>query len=124
MKLLLDQGLPRGAVAALHRRGFDAVHVGEIGMATATDSEIVDRARRESRVVVTLDADFHALLVLANAATPSVVRVRIEGLRAEPVAALVVSVVTICAGDLHAGAMVTVDDARNIRVRMLPLVRD
>jgi len=93
-------------------------------MAMATDAEIVERARQEGRAVVTLDADFHALLVLTNASTPSVLRVRIEGLRAEPLAALVASVVSVCSADLVAGAMVTVDDAHNVRVRVLPLVRE
>jgi hypothetical protein len=36
VKFLLDQGLPRTAVKALGRVGFDAVHTGAIGLAKAT----------------------------------------------------------------------------------------
>ena len=32
MRLLLDQGLPRSAVAFLTERGFDTVHAGDIGL--------------------------------------------------------------------------------------------
>jgi hypothetical protein len=35
MKLLLDQGLPRSSAAILREAGFDAVHAGEISLATA-----------------------------------------------------------------------------------------
>jgi predicted nuclease of predicted toxin-antitoxin system len=122
LKLLLDQGLPRSAAGELVRRGLDAVHTGDIGMATATDEQILEHARREGRVVVTLDADFHALLALSNAAMPAVVRVRIEGLRGEELAELVERVVGTCEVDLRAGAMVTVDK-HSVRVRGLPLVR-
>jgi len=38
VKLLLDQGLTRSAVTFLSSRGFDTVHVGEIGLAAATDA--------------------------------------------------------------------------------------
>jgi hypothetical protein len=62
MKLLLDQGLPRSAAMLLREGGIDTLHVGEIGLAAATDNEILQRGRQEERVVVTLDADFHALL--------------------------------------------------------------
>ena len=59
MKLLLDQGLPRSAAALLRDVGIDAIHVGEIGLQIAEDTEIIQRAREEEQVVVTLDADFH-----------------------------------------------------------------
>jgi predicted nuclease of predicted toxin-antitoxin system len=67
MKLLLDQGIPRSAALLLRETGVDAVHTGEIGYATAEDAAIIERARQEERVVVTLDADFHTLLALSGA---------------------------------------------------------
>jgi predicted nuclease of predicted toxin-antitoxin system len=62
MRLLLDQGLPRSTVEYLRKFGFEADHVGELGMAAASDTKILDFAREEGCVVVTLDAEFHALL--------------------------------------------------------------
>lgn len=41
MRFLLDQGLPRSAVGTLAERGIDAEHVGDLGMATATDEDIL-----------------------------------------------------------------------------------
>jgi predicted nuclease of predicted toxin-antitoxin system len=84
MKLLLDQGLPRSTVLHLRNQQIEAVHVGDRGLATATDSEILDVGRQEGMVVVTLDADFHALLALSGVTGPSVIRIRIEGLSLRP----------------------------------------
>jgi hypothetical protein len=53
VKLLLDQGLARSAVEALDQLGLEATHTGAIGMATASDQDILDRARREGETVVT-----------------------------------------------------------------------
>lgn len=53
MKLLLDQGLPRSAASLLRSRGHDAVHTGEIGLATAEDAVILAIANQEGRVVFT-----------------------------------------------------------------------
>jgi predicted nuclease of predicted toxin-antitoxin system len=77
MKLLLDQGLPRSAAALLSATGIDAIHVADIGFSQAEDAEIIQRAKEENYVVVTLDADFHALLALDEATSPSVIRVRL-----------------------------------------------
>jgi predicted nuclease of predicted toxin-antitoxin system len=121
MKLLLDQGLPRAAATLLRDSGIDTIHVGEIGMAMASDAEIIWRGRDEGRTVVTLDSDFHVLLAIEGATTPSVIRIRIEGLRAEAVAELLKVVLAQTADDLELGAVVSVQEDR-IRVRRLPLV--
>ncbi len=121
MKLLLDQGLPRSAAALLRDAGIDTVHTGEIGYATAEDSAIMERARRDGRVVVTLDADFHALLAISGASSPSVIRIRIERLRAEDVARLLLTILRKWSGELEAGSALTVQSGR-IRFRHLPLV--
>jgi predicted nuclease of predicted toxin-antitoxin system len=123
MKVLLDQGLPRSAARLLRNAGIDAVHTGECGLATAADLDILACARREDRVVVTLDADFHAHLVLGNAVGPSVIRIRIEGLRGEALAELVQTVLARCTAELAKGAMVSVTEDR-IRVHGLPARRN
>lgn len=120
MKLLLDQGLPRSTARLLRETGIDTAHVSEIGHSTSVDAIILERGRKEERTVVTLDADFHALLALSGATSPSVIRIRIEGLKGETTANLIQTVLMQCEEDLKKGAVVTVDEHR-IRIRMLPL---
>jgi predicted nuclease of predicted toxin-antitoxin system len=120
MLFLLDQGLPRSTVAALNELGHDAEHVGNLGMSKATDQAILDAARQRNAVVVTFDADFHTLLALTRASFPSVVRIRIEGLKGDDVAALIARVVAAAAAELQGGAAVSVTTSA-IRVRVLPM---
>jgi predicted nuclease of predicted toxin-antitoxin system len=120
MKLLLDQGLPRSAAKLLRDAGVDTVHTTEIGMARASDAEILAYSREEQRVIVTLDADFHALLSLSNATSPSVIRIRIEGLKAEAVAQLLIHIAEDWSSELESGVMLSVQ-RRRIGVRYLPV---
>lgn len=121
MKLLLDQGLPRGAAGLLRERGVDVIHTGEIGYATAQDAEIVERARIENRVIVTLDADFHSLLALSGAFGPSVIRIRIERLKAIALTRLLQRIVSEWSEELEIGVLLTVQSDR-IRVHRLPIL--
>ena len=121
MKLLLDQGLPRSAVRHLDDLGITAEHVGELGMAAATDVEILDTAVEREAVVVSLDSDFHALLAAFHSTEPSFIRIRIEGLKGDQLAGLLARVVETAAKELEAGAVVSVTRGR-IRVRSLPIV--
>jgi predicted nuclease of predicted toxin-antitoxin system len=120
MKLLLDQGLPRSAAALLRESGVDAVHAGEIGLATAEDAVILENARQEQRIVVTLDADFHMLLAVSAAASPAVIRVRLSGLRAVDVVDLLPRILADWGEVLEKGAVLSVQRNR-VRVRRLPL---
>ncbi|MFH1147141.1 MAG: DUF5615 family PIN-like protein [Pseudomonadota bacterium] len=122
MKLLLDQGLPRSAARLLREAGIDTIHVGEIGCSTADDAAILQRGRDEERTVITLDADFHAILALSRATSPSVIRIRIEGLYGEKAADLIQAVLTRCGEDLEKGALVTVLPPRRVRIRQFPLL--
>ena len=122
MKLLLDQGLPRTTAERLRDRGVDAVHAGEVGLSSASDEEILAVALETQRVVATLDADFHTLLVRAGAEGPSVIRLRIERPVAETLVDLLSGLLERCREDLEAGAMVSTD-GRRVRVRRLPLGR-
>ena len=101
--------------------GLKAEHVGELGLAAAADSTILARALDHAQIVVTLDADFHAQLALSGAAGPSVIRIRIEGLKARQLADLLVRLLEQCGDDLKSGAMVTVSES-SVRIRHLPLV--
>ncbi len=119
-RILLDQGLAPKAAANLRQFGFDAIHVSEIGMEKAEDEIILDRARSEDRVCITLDHDFHAHLAEASLGRPSVVLLRVQGLDAEGQADLIRLVCIQCADALSGGAAVSADRT-NIRVRRLPL---
>jgi predicted nuclease of predicted toxin-antitoxin system len=122
IKLLLDQGLPRSASKLLSQAGIDTIHVAEIGFSTAEDREIIAKAREDRRVVITLDADFHTLLALSGAISPSVIRIRIERLKAVDITNLLLSILPKCEQDLAKGAVVTVD-TKKIRFRYLPLLK-
>jgi predicted nuclease of predicted toxin-antitoxin system len=87
-RLLIDQGLPRSAVALPGQAGFDVVHVSAIRIRRSDNADILQRARAEARACIMLDADFHSLLAISGARDASVIRIRKEGLDATALATL------------------------------------
>jgi predicted nuclease of predicted toxin-antitoxin system len=120
MKLLLDHGLPRTTVKHLAAAGIVAEHVADLGMSDVDDDAILAAAAQRNAVVVTFDADFHQLLAVSGATSPSVIRIRIERLKGDQVAAILVQVISTTSAELSAGAVVSVTP-RRIRVRALPI---
>ncbi|MGI8967233.1 MAG: DUF5615 family PIN-like protein [Limisphaerales bacterium] len=120
MRFLLDQGTPHSTALLLRQAGHDAVHTSEIKMANAADEEILKTAFAENRIIVTLDADFHTLLSLNCLEKPSVIRIRIEKLRAAQLSNLLQLIIPQCDAALEAGAMISVQENR-IRIRKLPI---
>ena len=122
MKLFLDQGVPRRAAELLRAAGVRALHAAEAGLSSASDVDIIKRCTDQAEVLVTLDADFHALVALSGKCSPSVIRLRIEGLRGPELAHLLQDLTTDIEHELTAGALVTVEP-KSVRVRRLPIFR-
>ena len=120
MRWLLDQGIPRGTASHLRAAGHDAIHVGDIGMATASDSAIIAHGAVEQRVIVTFDADFHSLLAISQASSPSVIRIREEGLKGDVLAKLLIHIFDRFSSDLLNGCVMSFQN-RKIRLRRLPI---
>jgi predicted nuclease of predicted toxin-antitoxin system len=113
-------GLPRRTADDLVALGWEAVHIAALAAPTSTDQFILDLARQEGRVVVSLDSDFARLLALGNLASPSVVFIRIQNLDRSAATSLLSRVIPSIDGELTTGCIATVTE-RNIRIRTLPL---
>lgn len=68
MKFLIDNALSPVLAKQLEEVGHDAAHVRDYDMQAAADEEILVRAQREERVVVSADTDFGTLLATAASA--------------------------------------------------------
>ena len=121
IRILLDQGLPRSTAFYLSEQKWDVLHVGDIGLCKAKDREILECARVNYRTIITLDSDFHTFLAVSNASSPSVVRLRIEGLRAPDLAKLIKTIWPKIEMYLEVGAMITINE-KTIRIRELPIM--
>ena len=119
VRFLLNQGVPRDAAARLREMGYACAHVGEIGMWAAADRDILRWAAEQGAIVVTLDADFHAILAVSAAHGPSVIRIRMQGLDAPAVVGIIRDVLKSFGTDLEKGSLVTVK-ARKMTCHKLP----
>jgi predicted nuclease of predicted toxin-antitoxin system len=64
------------AVPHLRAAGHDAIHASSVGLAEATDQEIIETARRDGRVVITADLDYPRLVLLADEDSPGIILFR------------------------------------------------
>lgn len=76
MRLLLDQTLDRRVADALRRDGHDVLRASDVGEHRADDAKILDLARKDNRVLVTLDHHFGDWAGLPLGQPPGVIRVR------------------------------------------------
>lgn len=116
MRLLLDSSVWGGACVDLEQAGHDVVWCGD-WHEDPGDEEILARAFREGRILVTLDKDFGELAVARG--LPHAGIIRLVGVRARQQGALCLYVLTSHAAELAIGAIVTAEPGR-LRIR-LPL---
>jgi predicted nuclease of predicted toxin-antitoxin system len=102
--------------------GHEAVHWSQLGGGGAADAEIMAYAKAQSLIVLTHDLDIGAILAATGHQSPSVVQIRAEDASPEAIGASVLAALRQLAGEIEAGALVTIDPAR-ARVRLLQLRR-
>ena len=120
MRFLLDNNLSPKLAELLRAAGHDVVHVRDIGMASATDSVVIDEARAQGRVLISADTDFGTLLARTHATTPSFCSCGGPADDAPEQAAIILSNLNVVQADLDAGAIVVLGEA-TLRIRRLPI---
>ena len=121
MRFLVDANLSPSVATLLTAAGHDAVAVRDVGLATATDDEILDRALADGRVIVSHVTDFGTLLAVRRQTRPSFILIRSsDPLTAHEVAELLLANLPAMADDLDAGAIVTFARG-HLRSRRLPV---
>lgn len=122
MKFLVDNALSPNLAVGLRAAGHDVVHLRDIGLASASDADVFQVALDDDRVIVSEDTDFGTLLALQDTTKPSVVLFRgVQDRSAANLLSLLLANLPAIAGDLDAGAVVAIENAR-VRVRRLPLL--
>jgi predicted nuclease of predicted toxin-antitoxin system len=123
-KFLVDNGLSPSVAHARRLAGLDAVHVGVLGLASASDDALFDLAAREGRTIISVDTDFGTILARRMESYPSVILFRrTTGRRPSLQISLLLANLPQLESALMQGSIVVFDDAR-LRVRKLPLGKE
>lgn len=116
MRILANENMPEDAVVALRDRGHDVAWV-RTDAPGSSDIQVLERAQREERIVVTFDKDFGELAFRIHAPSAhGIVLFRISAPSPTYVARAVVAALESRAD--WAGHFAVVEDDR---VRMVPL---
>jgi predicted nuclease of predicted toxin-antitoxin system len=110
VRWLIDECVDATLVAGLRESGHDAVYMSDVAP-RATDVEVMNRAHRESRLLLTEDKDFGDLVFRQARPVPGIVLLRIDSvLRAHKGARLLAAVDRF--GDTLFGRYTVIENAR------------
>jgi predicted nuclease of predicted toxin-antitoxin system len=113
MKLLLDTCVWGGACQELQSTGHDVVWAGDWSQDPG-DDEIMERAHREGRILVTLDKDFGELAIVRERPHSGIIR--LVNLSSRLQASVCLRVLELHGDELQSGAIVTAELNR-LRIR-------
>jgi predicted nuclease of predicted toxin-antitoxin system len=113
-------GVSMSTIASLREAGHESIHLRDEGLLKMEDADILDKARSESRIVLTFDLDFGDLLAASGERLPSVVIFRLRNQTPAAIRPRLFEILSECETYLKGGAIIIVEEAR-YRVRRLPI---
>jgi predicted nuclease of predicted toxin-antitoxin system len=93
-------------------------------LSRAEDLRIIELAQTDDRIIITLDADYHASIALASAPSPSVIWIRVVNLRASEYVEIIMPILNEYKEMLINGILITMRSDRQIKTRLLPIILD
>ena len=121
LRFLVDMNLPSKTVTNLQQQDWDVRRVSQVLPMDAEDSEILEFARQQNRVIITQDLDFSSLLALGGYEKPSLITFRLSMPDSETITQKLLDIMPHIEDRLAEGCAVTIDD-RRARVRHLPIL--
>ena len=100
--------------------GHDAIHLADLGMLEATDSDVLLRALVENCVVVSADTDFAMLLATRRETRPSLILFRHPVRSPDKQVRQILGHLADIERPLAQGSIVAVEESR-VRIRSLPI---
>ena len=120
LRFLADMNLSPATVADLREQGWDILRVSQVLPMDTEDSEILNFARQQNRVIVTQDLDFSELVALRGYARPSLITLRLFVSDPETITRTLRAVMPQIEEALMEGCAVTINHL-TVRVRRLPI---
>ena len=121
LRFLIDMNLPSKTVTNLQQQDWNVRRVSQVLPMDAEDSEILEFARQQNRVIITQDLDFSSLLALGGYEKPSLITFRLSMPDSETITQKLLDIMPHIEDRLVEGCAVTIDD-RRVRVRRLPIL--
>ena len=115
-------GISPRTIEFLIELGHDATHLFALGLEEMQDSEVLQMARVEGRVLLAHDLDFGELLAASGERFPSVIIFRLRNMRPDSVNLYLRMALDNFHDDLETGSIISVSE-RSIRARSLPAQR-
>ncbi|MEW6679804.1 MAG: DUF5615 family PIN-like protein [bacterium] len=115
--------LPRELAKRLKAKGYECRHIGDIGMAQASDIAIIEEAKENKEVIATHDLDYSHLLAFSGEREPSVIIFRLHYTHPYHLFARLMDAWFEIEVPLREGAIVVLEDT-TLRIRRLPITRE
>ena len=122
VRFLADMGISPRTVAYLQDLGHDAVHLNDQNLGQLPDTEILEKARSEERILLTHDLDFGELIAASGAHLPSVIIFRLRNMRPDSLNRYIALILTDHEDLLKSGFIMSVTEGQ-FRSRALPMER-